>query len=173
MRSDRLPHEIPERGNAIRLEADCLRQTPRMSEEPAQVLLEARDAYAPRVLRRGGGPLWEMYVASGFADRVVELPVSEADLGVLRADGERYWFLFAALHHPYQLTQTYLDDAELARWCQAILHAPRAQTESFLTRLDHGRANGAISNLLRIFVDADTARLRDGHWFGSLTARRS
>lgn len=137
------------------------------------MLLGAGGAYAPRVLRRGGGPLWEMHVASGFADRVVELPLSEADLGVLRSDEERYWFLFAALHHPYQLSETHLDDAELARWCQAVLHAPRAQTEDFLTRLDHGRAGGAISNLLRIFTGADTARLRDGHWFGSLTGWRS
>lgn len=142
-----------------------------MPEPTVQVLLEARGAYAPRVLSRGDGPLWEMYVASGFADRICELAITEADLAVLAADEERYWFLFAALHHPYQLTETYLGDAELARWCRVILHGSRPETEAFLTRLDYGRANGAVSNLLRIFCGAEAARLRAGSWFGLLTPR--
>jgi len=43
--------------------------------------------------------------------------------------------------------------------------------ESFLTGLDHDAANGALSNLLRIAVDADYARMREGRWFGSMPSR--
>ncbi|WP_328857999.1 hypothetical protein OG579_02825 [Williamsia herbipolensis] len=136
--------------------------------DPEVVVLEPRAPYGPGVLRVGGDLVYEIYVASGHADRVERLPISERHAHVLSTDVERYWFLFTALHHPYQLTETRLSAERLTDYLDAILFAEQPVVEAFLTELDHGSANGALSNLLRIFVDADYSRMRDGRWFGSI-----
>lgn len=139
-----------------------------MAEDAPEVVLDARAPYGPRILRRDGRLLFEIYVASGHLDRIEELPITERHAAVLCTDAERYWFLFTALHHPYQLASTRLSDARLGEYLDTVLCAPRAETERFLTDLDHGTANGALSNLLRIAVDGDHTRMRAGRWFGSI-----
>ena len=138
--------------------------------DSSDVVVDAGGPWGPRVLRSEGRLVYEIYVASGHADREERLPIAERHAQVLSTDPERYWFLFAALHHPYQLIETRLNADRLSEYLDTILLAEPAVVEVFLTDLDHGSANGALSNLLRIFVDADYARMRAGHWFGSIPA---
>ncbi|WP_299050054.1 DUF6357 family protein [uncultured Nocardioides sp.] len=135
-----------------------------------ELLVPERGSWAPRVVRRDGHLLLTMMVASGHMDRSVALPVAERHVPVLRDDATRYWLLHAALHSPYQLRDTELDADELATYLDTILLAPADEVEEFLTALDHGRANGAISNIVSIFTHADRLAMRDGRWFEALDA---
>ena len=104
-------------------------------------------------------------IASGFADFEVKVPLKEKDLQVLRTDPERSAFLQAALHHPFQLRETALSEIEQRKYLDIILHSPSAEVEAFLTTLDHGSANGAISNMLRITRGRNQQAMRSGKWF--------
>lgn len=104
-------------------------------------------------------------IASGFADFEVRIRLNEKDLRVLQADSERAAFLQAALHQPFQLRQTALTEIEQRKYLDIILHASVAELERFLTALDHGVANGAISNMLRITRGRDQQTMRNGRWF--------
>jgi hypothetical protein len=104
-------------------------------------------------------------IASGHADFEVKVPLSDRDLQVLLEDHERAAFIQAALHHPFQLRSTALSEIEQRRYLDVILHAPKADVEAFLTDLDHGSANGAISNMLRITRGRNQQHMREGAWF--------
>jgi hypothetical protein len=104
-------------------------------------------------------------IASGFADFEVKVPLNEQDLQVLRTDSERSEFLQAALHHPFQLRETSLSEIERRRYLDIILHSSVVDVEAFLTTLDHGSANGAITNMLRITRGKNQQTMRSGKWF--------
>jgi hypothetical protein len=128
------------------------------------VELDKRGQFASMVVRRGEQLELNMLVASGHFDRDCEFPITERHLEALR-DDERYLFLFAALHHPFQLSATELGADDVATYLDTILFAPKDEVEAFLTELDHGQANGAISNLVHIYAKADGPAMRAGHWF--------
>ena len=73
--------------------------------------------------------------------------------------------LQAALHRPFQLQETALDKSEQRYYLDKILHANESKVNTFLTELDHGQANGAISNMVRKASDRDIENLRNGDWF--------
>lgn len=104
-------------------------------------------------------------ISSGFADFEVKVALEEKDLQVLQTDSERSAFLQAALHQPFQVRETALSEVEQRRYLDIILHSPVADVEKFLTTLDHGSANGAISNMLRITRGRNQQVLRSGAWF--------
>ena len=104
-------------------------------------------------------------ISSGFAEFEVQVRLTEKDLNVLRADPERSAFLQAALHHPFQLRETALSEVEQRRYLDIILHSSVPEVEVFLTALDHGSANGAISNMMRITRSRDQQTMRSGTWF--------
>lgn len=104
-------------------------------------------------------------IASGFADFEVRVPINEKDLQVLQTDSERLALLQAALHHPFQLRQTALSEIEQRKYLDIILHSSVAEVETFLTTLDHGSANGAISNMMRITRGRNHQTMRSGRWF--------
>lgn len=113
------------------------------------------------------GYFLELSVASGHADFVVTIKIDARDFEVLEKDTQRAAFLQAALHDPFQLSVTALDEQEQRKYLDVVLHASKLEVEEFLTAKDHGRANGAISNMLRITSDCNQLRLRQGHWFTS------
>jgi hypothetical protein len=133
--------------------------------EDERVELDARPRYPSMVLRRGESLVLEMLVASGHLDRRCTFPISERHLAVLRDDDVRYLLLFAALHHPSQLRETELAPAEVEVYLDTILAAPREEVAAFLTSLDRGRANGAISNLVHLVSGVELSGLRAGRWF--------
>ena len=104
-------------------------------------------------------------IASGFAEFEINISIEEQDLTVLRTNAERSAFLQAALHHPFQLRETELCEVEQRRYLDIILHSPVAEVEAFLTTLDHGSGNGAISNMLRITRGRYQKVMRGGKWF--------
>ena len=112
-----------------------------------------------------GRYLLNLAVDSGIVSFTVDLPITYKDYLVIKTDGERASFLQAALHQPFQLQETRLGRAEQRRYLDAILHAPKNETEEFLAKLDRGRANGAIANMLRITSGKDSAAIRNGEWF--------
>ena len=93
-----------------------------------------------------------------------EFPISHEHYQVLRDDEERYYFLFSALHHPFQLLQTRLSAEEVTRYFSLILLGDKAEVEAFLTEKDR-ESNGAISNLVHIFFDRNARERREGKWF--------
>jgi hypothetical protein len=132
---------------------------------PPDTLRLSRDPYAPIVIERDGRLLYRIDIESGHASFHRDFPVDSDALRVLSDDAERYYFLFAALHHPYQLSATNLSDAERERYFSTILFAGRDEVEAFMTACDRA-SNGAVANLLRIFTQADYRQLREGRWFG-------
>jgi hypothetical protein len=107
----------------------------------------------------------EICVASGFADYLIVIKLNEHDYEVLEKDGERAAFLQAVFHHFFQLRDTALSETDQRRYLDIILHGTEPDVEAFLTEIDHGRANGAISNMVRITCGRDQSQLRQGHWF--------
>jgi hypothetical protein len=126
--------------------------------------LDKRKQFPSMVFRYSDRLELDMLVASGHFDRNCTFPITERHLEALR-DDERYLFLFAALHQPFQLSETELTPAEVTRYLDTILLAPENEVERFLTDLDHGRANGAISNLVHLCSGTDAAVMRAGRWF--------
>lgn len=108
----------------------------------------------------------ELAIASGHAVFSVTISLAERDYDVIKNDKERAAFLQAALHDPFQLRTTWLDESEQRKYLDVILHAPESVVEAFLTEKDHGRAHGAISNMIRITCKKDQSILRSGRWFG-------
>jgi hypothetical protein len=104
-------------------------------------------------------------VESGHVEYEISLPLNQRDCLVMESDMERAAFLQAALHQPYQLKETDLSDVEQRQYLDVILHSPQSEVEDFLTKLDHGRANGAISNMVRITSGRDCEPMRNGRWF--------
>ncbi|MFQ1689573.1 hypothetical protein ACK39A_13525 [Aeromonas veronii] len=104
-------------------------------------------------------------ITSGFADFVVTIPLSRPDFEVIEKDIERAAFLQAALHEPFQLRATALDEVELRRYLDVILHGSKLYVEDFLTQKDHDVANGAISNMVRITCGREQSLMRQGKWF--------
>ncbi|HIH2747782.1 hypothetical protein L3V59_18635 [Burkholderia aenigmatica] len=128
------------------------------------ITLVSRDPHAPIVIERDGRLLYRIYIESGHASFYHDFPVDPDAVRVLRDDAERFYFLFVALHHPYQLSATNLSDAERERYFSTILFAGRDEVEALMTELDRA-SNGAVANLLRIFTQADSRQLRAGRWF--------
>ena len=128
------------------------------------VELDKRDQFASMVIRDGEQLELNMLVASGHMDRDCVFPIAARHLEALR-DHTRYLLLYAALHHPFQLSQTELTSEKVATYLDTILFAPEDEVDAFLTELDHGTANGAISNLVHIYSGADRVAMREGRWF--------
>ncbi|MBP2279435.1 hypothetical protein H4W00_000248 [Psychrobacter sp. PL19] len=104
-------------------------------------------------------------VESGFAEYNVIIDINSQDFEVIDNDRYRATLLNAALHRPFQLKETALDKSEQRYYLDKILHADEFEVNAFLTKLDHGQANGAISNMVRKASDRDIENLRNGDWF--------
>ena len=104
-------------------------------------------------------------VESGFVEFTVMIPLTDKDVEAIKTDNERATFLQAALHHPFQLKETWLKNREQRHYLDKILHSSKAEVEAFLTEIDHGEANGAISNMVHITCGKDQGILRNGEWF--------
>ncbi|MFT4201950.1 hypothetical protein [Gordonia sp. (in: high G+C Gram-positive bacteria)] len=124
-----------------------------------------RGNWTPLVIERDGQLVYDIPIDSGVVSFSREFPIGPDEFRVLRDDVERYYFLFAALHHPYQLAETNLSEAERQRVFRTILFGSRDEVEAYLTAAD-GAGNGAISNLVGIVTQADYRELRAGRWFG-------
>lgn len=114
---------------------------------------------------RDGEYSLSLSIASGIVDFDVSVPLTEQDAAVMQRDPQRAAFLQAALHHPFQLEATRPAHAQQRDCLDKILHAPEADTEAFLTALDHASANGAISNMVSGTCGKDQTLLRAGQWF--------
>jgi hypothetical protein len=107
----------------------------------------------------------ELDVESGFVSFTVSISISKEDFDVLKQNEERAALLCAAIHHPFQLRQTNLNQNEQKYYLKVILHAPIPEVEKFLTEKDHGSANGAISNFIRLTYGRKQSSMRQGKWF--------
>lgn len=106
-----------------------------------------------------------IFISSGFADFHVTIYIEDRDFEVIENEKHRAALLQAALHRPFQLQETALDENEQRYYLDKILHADESEVNAFLTKLDYEQANGAISNMLRITSNRDMKKLRDGDWF--------
>lgn len=106
-----------------------------------------------------------IWIESGFASFNAVIPLTKEDYLVIENDAERASFLQAALHEPFQLKKNNLNLKEQRQYLDIILHASKSTVEAFLTDKDHGKANGAISNMMRITSGRDQSLLRSGKWF--------
>lgn len=109
--------------------------------------------------------LLSLCVESGFMSYEVTISLSEKDVEVIKSNSERASFLQAAFHHPFQLKKSHLSIFEQRQYLDTILHSSKNIVEQFLTKMDHGSANGAVSNMLRITCGRDPEKLRKGQWF--------
>lgn len=116
-------------------------------------------------LEKDGDYSLNISIASGFVDFGVTVPLEKCDFEVIATDEWRATLLQAAMHNPFQLGHTALPENEQRKYLDIILHAPESLVDSFLTELDHGQANGAISNMVSITAKAEYQILRNGNWF--------
>lgn len=116
---------------------------------------------------RNGVHSLEISIASGFADFVATVALKKEDFEVIESDKQRAVLLQAALHQPFQLASTAPNAVEQRLYLDIILHGSVADVEGFLTEKDHGVANGAISNMVRITCGKDQTLMRQGHWFSA------
>lgn len=127
-------------------------------------ILLRRKPFTPVVIERDDALLYYLPVESGHASFSFEFPISREHYQVLSEDEERYYFLFSALHHPFQLAQTRLSADEVTRYFSLILFGDKADVETFLTQKDR-ESNGSISNLVQIFFGRNAREMREGKWF--------
>lgn len=113
----------------------------------------------------GDGGSMIFYVASGFADFPVTIRLNKDDFEVIEKNEDRAALLCAAMHHPFQLKESALNYEQQRNYLDVILHFPESEVEKFLTEKDHGRANGAISNYMRLACSREPSLMRDGQWF--------
>jgi hypothetical protein len=113
----------------------------------------------------GEGHKMELSVESGFASFTVSVTINQRDFDVIKQNEERAALLCAAMHHPFQLRETKLNQDEQRHYLDVILHSPTHEVEKFLTKKDHGSANGAISNFIRLTYDREQSLMRQGKWF--------
>jgi len=104
-------------------------------------------------------------IESGFINFEVTIALTREDFAVIETENERAAFLQAALHHPFQLKETWLEAKEQRHYLDKILHSPKSEAEIFLTEIDFGEANGAISHMVHITCGKDQGILRKGQWF--------
>ncbi|WP_339899135.1 hypothetical protein [uncultured Gilvimarinus sp.] len=116
-------------------------------------------------LEKDGDYSLNISIASGIVDFGVTVSLEKRDFEVISTNELRAALLQAAMHHPFQLRQTALSENQQRKYLDVVLHAPESEVEDFLTELDHGRANGAISNMVRITTNQDYQSLRNGNWF--------
>ncbi|PKH65454.1 hypothetical protein CXF61_06225 [Psychrobacter sp. 4Dc] len=104
-------------------------------------------------------------IESGFAEFGVIISINAQDFEVIENDKYRAVMLNAALHQPFQLKETGLNENDQRYYLDKILHADESEVNIFLTKPDHGQANGAISNMVRKASNRDIEKLRNGDWF--------
>ncbi|WP_153039180.1 hypothetical protein [Microbulbifer sp. Q7] len=107
----------------------------------------------------------ELYIASGHMEYEVKVELEKIDFEILEKDAERAVFVHAALHHPFQSGSSALTKEKQREYLDIILHASKPEVEKFLTEKDHGSANGAVSNMVRITKQRDQSIMRQGKWF--------
>lgn len=107
----------------------------------------------------------DVSVESGFAEYNVIVDINAQDFEVIKNDKYRATLLKAALHRPFQLKETALNKAEQRYYLDMILHADESEVNTFLTKLDHGQVNGAISSMVRKASNKAREKLRSGDWF--------
>jgi hypothetical protein len=102
-------------------------------------------------------------VARGHADFSVNVPIAKSDYIILSENKERAEFLYSALHYAFQCD--YKDLGKAREYINIVLYEKNGVVDSFLTELDHGKANGSISNLIRIICKRKQSPMRQGKWF--------
>lgn len=116
-------------------------------------------------LEKNGDYSLSLSIASGFVDYNVTIRLERCDFEIITTDEWRATLLQAAMHNPFQLRHTALTENEQRKYLDIILHARESLVEPFLTELDHGQANGAISNMVSITSKTEYQSLRNGNWF--------
>jgi hypothetical protein len=130
-----------------------------------KVVLE-RKPYEPWVTKQGNQLAYHLPVESGFASLLFTFAITADHLAVLRADEERYYFLFAVLHRRYQM-QNPASAPKADRHFDLVLFGDIPDVERLLN-LQDAEGNGAVSNLIRITMGREPGPMRSGHWFTSL-----
>ena len=119
--------------------------------------------WKPIVSETATGLLYQLPVTSGPVDFQVDLPITAADLGVLRTDPDRAALAYAVLHHMGQTLRASGRIDDMAATLHHVLTMAEADLIPWLKDQDSA-SNGAVSNLLRLTEGADMDRLRHGAW---------
>ncbi|MBT2131512.1 hypothetical protein [Aliiroseovarius lamellibrachiae] len=127
-----------------------------------KVVLE-RKPYEPWVAKQGDQLTYHLPVESGFASLLFTFAITADHLAVLKADDERYYFLFAVLHRRYQM-QNPASAPKVDRHFDRVLFGDIPDVERLLN-LQDAEGNGAVSNLIRITMGREQAPMLSGQWF--------
>ena len=127
-----------------------------------KVVLE-RKPYEPWVTKQGDQLTYHLPVESGFASLLFTFAVTADHLAALKADEERYYFLFAVLHQRYQM-QNPASAPKADRHFDLVLFGDIPDVERLLN-LEDAEGNGAVSSLIRNTIGRAHEPMRSGHWF--------
>ena len=121
--------------------------------------------WGPRVYRDGDALMYHFPVESSFVSHSFSFEISHDHLHVLQTNRERFYLLYAALHHPHQLPPR-PDEAERRAYADTILLGDEETVATFLDAKNE-EANGAVTSLLRQYFESEESRPQQGSWFPS------
>lgn len=122
-----------------------------------------RRPFEPWVTLRSEEFVYHLPVDCSVVTKVFPFVITKRHLSILETDPERFYFLFALLHHAYQMRNLAAapdTDANFDR----ILFEPEPKVEKFLDQAD-AVSNGAISAHVSRLTARDLGSLGQGQWF--------
>lgn len=126
---------------------------------------KGKNHWCAGVLRQGGKLIYYFPVESGHVSYWFEYEITNEYLNVLQTDEERFYFLFALMHHTHQL-QPHPTKKMRNEIFNTILLADKTTVSKYLTKNDGRRyAHGGISSLVGKFMDWKSNLPQPDNWF--------
>ena len=134
-----------------------------MLHEDGNTFLFKEKSWEPVVEVSDGALIYNMPVACGHFDKQFKFQISNEEFDVLKSDEERRYFLYAVLHARYQSIS--ISTALQPHFgFEQILFGSIEKVERFLSSED-AKSNGAVSNLVRVYLKRDQKPMLAGEWF--------
>jgi hypothetical protein len=128
-----------------------------MTESESASVRRLGDGYEPHVDEDANGLTYSLPVDSGHFSTSFSFAITPADLDVLESDRYRRAVLFVVAYTVLQRSmirgQPAVTPEEFDALVAAILHAPSADVEAYITRIDRD-----YNQVTRLYVDKALAR---------------
>ena len=137
-----------------------------MSQDNGKQYVFKEKSWEPVVLAEEDTLIYSMPVACGFIHKFFRFQISLEELHILKVDEERRYFLYAILHHRYQ-SRPSSNTLQSDHHFKQILFGRKNEVENMLS-LQDVESNGAVSNLVRVYMGRDQKSMMAGRWFQNI-----
>ncbi len=133
-----------------------------MANHP-KIFFFKENSWEPIVECDGNNLMYSVPVACGHFDKTLRFSISQEEFEVLKCDEERRYFLYAVLHCHYQ-SRPRAQAPQVDPHIQQVLFGTISEVEKLMCLRD-AEHNGAVSNLVRVYMGRDQSAMRSGRWF--------